>query len=113
MKDSRGDVYKTKKTSMHKFKELYGGADYIIHFKFSNILNVIYITMMYGIGMPILFPIAVLNFLNQWICERVIVAYYMKLPPSLDDKLIKKCIKLLKWAPLLLIMNGFWMLSNK
>jgi hypothetical protein len=59
-----GNMYKTKKTSMAKFKKVWGGADYVIHFKFANVLNVIYITMMYGIGMPILFPIAVVNFLN-------------------------------------------------
>jgi len=30
---------------------------------------------MYGIGLPILFPIAAFNFCNQYICERLIVAY--------------------------------------
>jgi len=58
------DVYVTKKTSMAQYKDLYSGADYVIHFKYSGILNIMYITMMYGIGMPILFPIAAVNFLN-------------------------------------------------
>lgn len=77
MRDST-DPHKTKKTSMAQFKLLHSGKDYIIHFKFANVLNVIYITMMYGIGMPLLFPVAAFNLLNQYICERVIVAYYMK-----------------------------------
>ena len=34
------DPYKTKKTSMAKFKMVHGGADYVIHFKYSNILNI-------------------------------------------------------------------------
>ena len=59
-----GDRYKTKATSMAKYKARHGGKDYVIHFKFSNVLNIIYITMMYGIGMPLLFPIAAFNFLN-------------------------------------------------
>ena len=50
--------YITKQTSMQKYKDLYGGNDYVIHFKYSAVLNVCYITMMYGIGMPLLFPIA-------------------------------------------------------
>lgn len=103
----------TKCTSMAKFKNLYGGKDYVIHFKFSNILNILYITMMYGIGMPLLFPIATFNFLNQYLAERIIVAYHMKQPPALDDKLINNCIRMLKWAPLLLLGNGFWMISNQ
>ena len=58
------DPYITKKTSMFMYKDLYSGAEYVIHFKYSGILNIMYITMMYGLGMPILFPIAVLNFVN-------------------------------------------------
>lgn len=69
---------KTKVTSMAQFKTLWSGADYVIHFKFANVLNVVYVSMMYGAGMPILFPIAAFNFLNQYICERIIVAYFMK-----------------------------------
>jgi len=107
-----GNPYKTKKTSMAKFKMLHGGKDYVIHFKYSNLLNITYITMMYGMGMPILFPVAIVNYLNQYFCERYIVAYCMKLPPALDDKLTRNFVKMLKWAPLLLLANGYWMISN-
>jgi len=107
------DVYKTKKTSFAAYKDLYGGADYVIHFKYSGILNIMFITMMYGVGMPILFFLAVVNFINQYICERTIIAYAMKQPPALDDKLTKNCVDMLKWAPLLWLFNGYWMLSNK
>jgi hypothetical protein len=92
---------------------LYSGADYLVHFKYAGILNIIYITMMYGVGMPILFFIATINFLNQYVCERIIVAYGMKQPPALDDKLTKNCVDMLKWAPLLWLFNGYWMLSNQ
>lgn len=64
----------------------------MIHFKQSATLNIIYVTMMYGLGMPMLFPIAAFNFLNQWICERLIVAWYMRLPPSLSDILMRNFI---------------------
>ena len=57
-----GSPYKTKKTSMAALRVLYSGGDYVIHFKYSGLLNIAYITMMYGMGMPILFPLAVINF---------------------------------------------------
>jgi hypothetical protein len=107
------DPYKTKKTSMGAYKDLYSGSDYVIHFKYSGILNIVYITMMYGVGMPILFPIAAFNFINQYICERIIVAYFMKQPPALDDKLTKNALDMLKYAPLIMLFNGYWMLSNR
>ena len=69
--------------------------------------------MMYGMGMPILFPLAALNFINQWICERLVVAWYMRLPPSLSDILMRNMIDKLKFAPLIFIFNGWWMISNE
>jgi hypothetical protein len=108
-----GNPYKTKKTSMAGYKDLYSGVDYVIHFKYSGVLNIVYITMMYGMGMPILFVLAAFNFFNQWVCERIIVAYQMKLPPALDDKLTINCINMLKIAPIMLLFNGYWMISNR
>lgn len=107
-----GDVYKTKKTSMALYKALYSGNEYVIHFKNSGILNIVYMTMMYGVGMPILFPVAAFNFMNQYLCERIIVAFTVPLPPALDDKLSKNMIALFAFSPLLMLFNGYWMLSN-
>jgi len=106
------DVYVTKKTSMAMYKTLYSGAEYVIHFKNSGILNITYMTMMYGVGMPILFPVAAFNFFNQYLCERIIVSYNVPLPPALDDNLTNNMISLFYWAPLLMLLNGYWMLSN-
>jgi hypothetical protein len=69
-------------------------------------------TMMYGVGMPILFPVAAFNFMNQYLCERIIVAYTVPLPPALDDKLSNNMISLFYYSPLLMLYNGYWMLSN-
>lgn len=63
--------YKTKKTSIQNFKAVYTGAEYLIHFKYSDMLNVCYITMMYGLGMPILFPLAAATLISQWLSERI------------------------------------------
>ena len=70
-----GDPYRTKKTAVAGYKDLYSGGEYVIHFKYSGVLNIVFITMMYGMAMPILFPLAAFNFFNQWVCERYIVAY--------------------------------------
>lgn len=108
-----GTHYNTKKTSLAAYRDLYSGNQYFIHFKYANILNIVYITMMYGIGMPILFPIASFNFINQYISERYILAYEMKQPPALDDKLTKNAFNKLQYAPLMMLFNGYWMLSNQ
>jgi cyanate permease len=73
-----GDHYKTRQTSLIKYRMLYSGKDYEIHFKYSDAIVVVYITMMYGLGMPILFPIAAFTLFNQWLCERIVVAWSVK-----------------------------------
>jgi len=78
--DTKGtdDVYVTRQTSMIKYKMVYAGQDYLIHFKYSDALNVVYVAMTYGLGIPILFPLAAVTLLNQRICEKITVAYNVR-----------------------------------
>jgi hypothetical protein len=98
---------------MAAYRDLYSGPEVTLHFKYAGILNIIYITMMYGLGMPILFPIAAFNFFNQYVCERIIISFCARQPPALDDKLTINALEMLKWSPILFLFNGYWMLSNK
>lgn len=72
------DTFKTKKTSLESFISLYGGPQYYLHSKYSNLLNIVYMTFMFGMGLPILFPIAFASFLVIYILERFLVAYYYR-----------------------------------
>ena len=107
-----GSPYKTRKTSMAQYKNLYSGPQYRVHIKNAGLLAIVYTTCMYGMAMPLLFPLAAFRFFNLWVCERIRVAYHVKLPPALDDELTNSCIRMLKYAPLFLVCNAYWMLSN-
>jgi hypothetical protein len=107
-----GDPYSTRQTGMQAFKDLYSGQPYVIHFKHSQVLNSVYVTMMYGLGMPILFPVAAFNLFNNWVSERLTVAYLVKQPPALDETLTTGSLDLLRWAPMLFLFNGYWMVTN-
>jgi hypothetical protein len=107
------DRYVTKKTSMMAYKKIWSGGEYIMHIKNAGLLLVVFVTCMYGVGMPLLFPVAALNFFIQWTCERIMAVYQVKLPPSLDDKLTNNLLAMIKWAPLIMLFNGYWMLSNE
>lgn len=106
------DRYVTKKTSMGAYKKLWSGGEYVMHVKDSGLLLVVFVSCFYGVGMPMLFPVAAFNFFNQFVCERLMASYQVKLPPSLDDALTNNLISMMKWAPLMMLFNGYWMLSN-
>lgn len=92
---------------------MHSGPDYLIHFRYSSLLNTTYVTMMYGLGLPVLFPIAALAYFIFYVVERYQVAYTYKMPPMLDDSLTLNAISWLRLAPILFLINGFWMLGNK
>lgn len=105
-------TWKTRCVTIQKYVDIYSGPEYTIHYKYSAILNITFITFMFGAGMPILFPIALASFVTLYIMERLMVAYSYKRPPMLDETLNKFTIKILLFAPLLYCTVGFWMFNN-
>lgn len=91
-KDRLKAEYVTKTTQIYQYIDLYSGPEYIVHFKYSGILNITYVTMMYGLGLPILFPIAAFSYFVFFSIERYQVAYTYQMPPTLDDKLTKNAL---------------------
>jgi len=41
------------------------------------------------------------------------MAYTYQLPPAFDDKMSNNFINMLSYAPIIMLLNGYWMLSNK
>lgn len=104
---------RTKKTTIQQYVNLYSGPVFFIHFKYSSILNITFVTMMYGLGMPILFPIASVAILTLYVMEKLMLHYCYREPPMYDERLNKNALTILTWAPLLFLSFGYWMLSSK
>lgn len=103
----------TKKTTIQQYIELYSGPTFFIHYKYSTILNIVFVTMMYGIGLPILFPIASGSLFVLFVVEKIMIHYSYRAPPMYDEKLNNNVLTVLTYAPLLFLSFGYWMLSNK
>lgn len=83
-----------------------------MHFKYSMVMVVTFVTFMYGLSMPMLFPLAVFTYVNQYICEKLTLAYFYPNPPSYDDKLNKAALSILKWPPVFMCFFGYWCLGS-
>ena len=68
--------------------------------------------MFYGAGLPILFPVAAFSYFIFYATERYGLAYTYEMPPTMDDRLPKYAVRMMSFAPLLLLMSGYWMYSN-
>lgn len=84
-----------------------------MHVKYSAMLNVTFVTFMYGLAIPLLFPIAMLFFIILYVVEKLCLTYYYKKPPMFDEKLNESAIATLKWAPVFMMLFGYWTMGNR
>lgn len=84
-----------------------------MHYKYSAMMNITFITMMFGAGIPELFPVAFQCFCVLYCLEIYMLYYVYKEPPAYDEKLNDSVLTNLSYAPLFLLSFGYWMLSNK
>lgn len=83
-----------------------------MHFKYAAILTTVFVTLMYGYAIPMLFPIAAFTFLNYYIVDKLLITYYYQKPPVYDDKLNTATLRLMKYAPLFMMFFGYWCMGN-
>lgn len=107
------DQYRTRKITIQGFIDLYGGPNYLIYWKYSRILNIIFCTMMYGASVPLLYPMALFAFIVQYAVERLSLAYYYKQPPVYDNLLSQSTLKIMKWAIVVNLGLSWWMFGNR
>ena len=107
------DKYKTKATSIQAYQNLYQGPIYMMHYKYSTVLNVCFVTMMYGFGLPILFPVAILAMFILYMVEKTMLYYAYKRPPMYNETLSEMVIRIMQLAPVFYVMFGYWMCSSK
>lgn len=84
-----------------------------MHFKYGALLNIVFVTMTYGFGIPILFPIAAAAIAVLYFVEKSMLFYAYRLPPMYDERLSQAVLNMLYYAPLFLTGFGYWMASNK
>lgn len=69
---------KTKKITNQQYIDLYSGPEYMMHFRYSAQMVMIYVAMMYGLFMPIIFFIALIGIFNMYVVERLALCYYYR-----------------------------------
>jgi len=83
-----------------------------MHFKYSAILNIVFVTFMFGLGLPMLFPYALLAIIVLWVSEKALFFYSYRLPPMYDASLGTNVINKMKVAPIFMMVFGYWFFSS-
>ena len=109
----RRNLYKSKKRSIYSYVDLYSGPEFKINFRYTYLLNYVFVTLMYGVGMPILFVFALLALSFTYIWEKILLHKYYSLPPHFDHKISSSANAILPISCILWSAFGYWFLGNR
>lgn len=73
--------YSTKTKSIQQYVNLYSGPDFLIHYKYSRILNIVFVCFMYGLALPWMFIYGLVGLIVTYIVDKILIVYYYKEPP--------------------------------
>jgi hypothetical protein len=66
-----GNEYVSKKQSIQLYINTYTGPEFMIHYRYSTILNSTFVCLTYGTALPILYPITLLSLCVLYVAERI------------------------------------------
>jgi len=85
----------------------------IIDFRYAGLVLNVFIALIFGPGIPILFPIALFNLIIMYVCDRLMTAYFYSQQPMFGLNMTDSALKRLQIAGTLYFATAYWMLSNK
>ena len=104
---------KTKKITQDEYEELYMGAELKIDERYSEIIAMLFIVMMYSSAIPVLYIAGSLICMVMYWTDKALFLNYYKLPPRYGRDLAKRAIKVMEYSILLHLLVGAYMLTNQ
>lgn len=84
----------------------------MFEFRYSQVLNQVYVTMMYSAGIPLLYPVSMISFfMTYWVDKYLFIRYY-KNPPQYTMAMAERTVSLMRYSLAIHFIIGFLMLSN-
>lgn len=97
---------------MGQYIELMKGDEFNIADNYSFIIVVSLINLLYGVGLPILFPLTLFAWITQYAFNWVSITHAQR-SPMMDNHSNKNAIFFLKWGVHLYTFAGYWFLTNR
>ncbi|CAI2370761.1 unnamed protein product [Moneuplotes crassus] len=110
--EDRTLVFTNKKTNL-EFANLRSGDKLNLHSPYSQVLVAIMICFMYGLGLPILFPLTFCFIVVIYLTYKIGIVYWYQKPPHFESALSTIFLYNLKYASLFFCGFSYWMLCNR
>jgi len=105
-------VNRTQVKTLQGYEDLYSGPEFLMHYKYSSIMNTVFMCFLFGPVMPLVFPVGLLALITLYSVERLMIFYSYQRPPMVDNAIIRNSLLLFRLCPLLYYIVGMWAFSS-
>ena len=71
----------TKKVTQNDLEKLYTGPEFIMYLRYAQLLNTLFVSLIFSSGMPVLIPICFLTFWSFYWMDKFMLFRFFSLPP--------------------------------
>lgn len=96
-----------------EFLELHAGPKYNFYYKTANTTIMVFITLIFGPALPVLYIISLISIGSAYFIDRLALTYFYRLPPKYSDKLTLLNLKIMSFAPIISLIYTFWLYDNQ
>lgn len=104
-------VYKNEseiKRDTLTYMDMNAGPEYPYYYQTSKTITTVIICLLFGGSMPMLYLIGIIALLIQYLSDRLILAYFYRLPPMYTDRLTQSMLKIVSVMPVFSLSILFW-----
>jgi hypothetical protein len=107
------DRSETKTLTQYDYEDMNTGIEFEIDYRYAGLLTWLFVVMIYGTGLPILYPIGALNFfVGYWVDKYLILNHYRS-SPMFGHHILLQVLDWFKWALLCHFVISCWIFGNQ
>lgn len=93
--------------------QLYKGEKFDIEKSYARMVAIIFMSLTYSTGMPILYPILFLYLMLTFLTKKFMILFYYKRQKKVKDEIAKASIIIIYFGLILHIIVGIFTMTNK
>lgn len=94
--------------TQRQLNEAYEGAEFVMSVRYGEILNIVFVTMTFSAGLPVLVPLAAVSFLQHYLTDKFDFLRVSKLPPSYSTTLAQGAAEVVAYAAIGHLLFAVW-----
>lgn len=93
------------------YEDLYTGPEFILQIRFAQLLSVVFVTLSFSSGMPILYLIAAVSMFFMFWIDKILILRYLRITPGYTKWISRHVVRIMPLAAIAHMCFGFFIYS--